>query len=395
MPQSGWPTLGGAGASRSTARGRGDVPGEALRDGRVRGRGGGAPGTPLPPAPNRLDAGLLTLLTGGVGAPRDDGDGDGGWAGPPPGPGGGRGGATPGAGLFGAPQGGMMGPGGGMMGPVGITMHQHQGLGGTAPTHQTHQRPGFGGQGLGRRRRRRRRRLRRAVPRGGADVGPPAFFAGGDVSGGDTLARALDRVQIEPPNEPGARRAAARRRRRRRRTAARAARFRAASGAARRERRRRSERSRRASARRERFFTLAQRQFRGRRRGARGRREEPARASLAPRRARRERREKRQKQRRRRERRPARRRSQDAAQASDRAANEVTLKVLVSFLCFLFSARRFSGSARFDARETKFAWGRGSTRSRTKSAERVTQREIQFHNFDTTCTCAGAQNISN
>ena len=168
--------------------------------------GGGAGGPPPaapplpPPAPNRLDAGLLNLLTGGVGAPPGM-MGMGMGPGPPPGPGGGRGGATPGAGLFGAAQGGMMGPGGM---PVGITMHQHQGLGGTAPTHPQQQRPGFGGQGLGpagagaggfdaR------------FPGGGADVGPPAFFAGSDVSGGDALARAIDRVQIEPPNEPGQR----------------------------------------------------------------------------------------------------------------------------------------------------------------------------------------------
>jgi len=204
MPQSGWPTLGGAGGNEplNSPGGAGMSPGRPFgMDAFGGGAGGAPPGAPPlpPPAPNRLDAGLLNLLTGGVGAPPGM-MGMGMGPGPPPGPGGGRGGATPGAGLFGAPQGGMMGPGGM---PVGITMHQHQGLGGTAPTHPQQQRPGFGGQGLGQGLGAGAGGFDARFPGGGADVAPPAFFAGSDVSGGDALARAIDRVQIEPPNEPG------------------------------------------------------------------------------------------------------------------------------------------------------------------------------------------------
>ena len=180
-----------------------------LRDGRVRGGAGGAPRTHPHPPPEPTRRGAAPACSRArVGAPRDDGDGDGGR--PSPGPGARR--RRP-AGLFGAPQGGM-GPGGGAVGPVGITMHQHRARhrAGASSTSDPVRRPGPGPPAPAA----RPAASTRGSP-GGADVGPPAFFAGGDVRRRHARARARPRADRAP--EPG-RAAAARRRRRRRRTAA-------------------------------------------------------------------------------------------------------------------------------------------------------------------------------
>jgi poly(A) RNA polymerase len=178
MPQSGWPTLGGAGGNEplNSPGGAGMSPGRPFGMDAFGGGAGGAPpaAPPLPPpAPNRLDAGLLNLLTGGVGAPPGM-MGMGMGPGPPPGPGGGRGGATPGAGLFGAAAGWHDGSRGHARGDhhapaPGARRDRADTSPAAAPRVR---RPGP------RPRRRRRRRLRRAVPRGGRRRRPAGVLRG-------------------------------------------------------------------------------------------------------------------------------------------------------------------------------------------------------------------------
>ena len=116
----------------------------------------------------------------------------------------------------------MMGPGGPGGMPVGITMHQHQGLGGTAPTHPTHQRPGFGGQASAPPAPSPAPAVSTRGSPGGADVGPPAFFAAATCPAATRSRARSIACRSSPERTRAARRAAARRRRRR--TAARAAR---------------------------------------------------------------------------------------------------------------------------------------------------------------------------
>ena len=184
MPQSGWPTLGGAGGNEplnSPGAGGRAEPGPGTSPGQRFGMdafGGGAGGAP-PGAPplganpvNPLNAGLLNLLTGGVGAPPGMmGPGAGPGVGPaPPGPGG-----TRGAGLFGPPQGGVPV---GM--PVGVHAQGHPpglGFGGVDGAYERFS-PG-------------------AESHGGA---PPAFFErphDPQGLGPVDIARALDRVQLD------------------------------------------------------------------------------------------------------------------------------------------------------------------------------------------------------
>ena len=139
MPQSGWPTLGGAGGNEplNSPGGAGASPGRHFGMGAF---GGGTPvpppgAPPLGPGPNHINQGLLNLLTGGVNAPPGMIPG----LGPQPGP------VGPG-GLFGPPQGGMPGGmSGGIAGGVPPPMHPNLGLGGNGTMHPG-ARGAFGGE---------------------------------------------------------------------------------------------------------------------------------------------------------------------------------------------------------------------------------------------------------
>jgi len=139
MPQSGWPTLGGAGGNEplNSPGGAGASPGRHFGMGAF---GGGTPvpppgAPPLGPGPNHINQGLLNLLTGGVNAPPGMIPG----LGPQPGP------VGPG-GLFGPPQGGMPGGmSGGISSGVPPPMHPNLGLGGNGTMHPG-ARGAFGGE---------------------------------------------------------------------------------------------------------------------------------------------------------------------------------------------------------------------------------------------------------
>ena len=198
MPQSGWPTLGGAGGNEplNSPGGAGTSPGRHFGMGAFEGGGPvpppGAP--PLGPGPNHINTGLLNLLTGGVGAPPGMIPG----LGPQPGPVGG--------GLFGPPQGGMPGGMSGGMSdgvPGGGPMHPGLGLGGNGTMHPG-ARVAFGGGdadgggGGGFAPVARADASARFPGPAAPGLGPPAFFGvPGPGTPPDALAGAFERVRLD------------------------------------------------------------------------------------------------------------------------------------------------------------------------------------------------------